>query len=88
MVQKKKRAVDLSAAELSKAGAHAAKEAADTARTKGLAISGSVMRSGRVARFAKVEPSGRVVLGANAPRPGQTGNFKTTTRAHSRRKSA
>jgi hypothetical protein len=88
MVQKKKRAVDLSAAELSKAGAHAAKEAADTARTKGLAISGSVMRSGRVARFAKVEPSGRVVLGENVPWTGQTENLTTTTRAHSRRKSA
>jgi hypothetical protein len=82
MVQKKKRAVDLSAAELSKAGAHAAKEAGDTARTKGLAISGSVTRPGRVARFAKVE------LGENVPRPGQTENLKTTMRAHSRRKSA
>jgi hypothetical protein len=88
MVQKKKRAVDLSAAELSKAGAHAAKEAADTAQTKGLAISGSIMRSGRVARFAKVEPSGRVVLGENVPRPGQTENLKTTMRGQSRRKSA
>jgi hypothetical protein len=87
MVQKK-RAVDLSAAELSKAGAHAAKEAADTARTKGLAISGSVMRPDRGAHFAKVEPSGRVVLGENVPRPGQTENLKTATRAQSRRKSA